>query len=256
MPTVQVQCPRCRFEFEGEPKPGAFCPRCGELVKVVPGERPVALTPAGQPSPAASRWKLTAGASFLGLATLLGLFMSVASLAIDEIAHDQARQASGFVDMRGRVTDGELEPLALVNVTALGANATTTTDQEGRWNLTLEADAYRLRFEKPGYRSLEYRVYAVDYPVAIEIPVELREGSGVDHGEMFPRGWRIGFAVFFALAAFATLAATVATARRTNWALAVIGSIIGVLSGWTILGAIASLIALVLVASSRREFRS
>lgn len=256
MPPLQVQCPRCRFEFESEPKPGAFCPRCGELVKFVPGERPVPVAPAGQAAAATSRWKLTAGAWFLGLATLLGLFMSVASLAIDEIARDQAQQASGNVSIRGRVTDGELEPLADVNVTALGANVTTTTNQEGRWKLTLEADAYRLLFEKPGYRSLEYRVYAVDYPVDIEVPVELREGSGIDHGEMFPRGWRIGFAVFFALSALATLAATVATARRTNWALAVIGSIIGVLSGWTILGAIASLVALVLVASSRREFRS
>src|SRR5690606_38118087 len=69
--------------------------------------------------------------------------------------------------IRGRVTDGEGEPLQGVTVSLQGTTAATTTDDGGQYQITLPENGTLMVFSLVGYEPVEHAIADVENTVNI-----------------------------------------------------------------------------------------
>jgi len=100
--------------------------------------------------------------------TSFALLIAVAPiLAINGLAPSANGQASSSSDAVGRVTDSTGASIAgaLVRLTnnATGAERQTTTNESGEWSIpNLPPASYRVRIEKPGFKTSEIKALEVE----------------------------------------------------------------------------------------------
>ena len=122
--------------------------------------------------------------------TSFALLIAVAPiLAINALAPSANGQASSSSDAVGRVTDSTGASIAgaLVRLTnnATGAERQTTTNESGEWSIpNLPPASYRVRIEKPGFKTSEIKALEVEIGKTTDSDTVLSVGQATETVEV------------------------------------------------------------------------
>lgn len=280
---AELGCPACRFEFVIAPArrdTGA-----GVAPEVTPPEPrtggaqgPVRVhgasrTPRG---PRPISFKPLAAGLMLVFAAVIGLWMGSVLVFSDDLVETGFSGMKGEGVFTGRVTTPDGEPVEGVRVQVVRGpdgdldppdQVDTTTGPDGRYAFEdLETGVHTFRFTHANRTtvSLEAPVYPSDYsPLFGDAsafgtvtmpaggPTETKEVSRLDEFERLARVW--GW--FTIAASVMALVGSWAALRRRGYALAIIGAVAGILTFGFLIGSLVSVLALVLILFSRKEFQ-
>lgn len=221
---------------------------------------------------AARSVKPVAAAMMLFFASMLGLWMGSVLAFEDDVFTTGLQTYDETGNFTGRVTDGAGDPLAGVIVVVFPGNGTmeqldqTQTDADGLYYFpALAPDVYLFRFSLENYTTvlLEAPAYPDQFTalfgpasplgsVAMEAgdSAVVKDLSSVERFNSIATGW--GW--FTLVAAVLAIAGGVAALMRKMLPLAIIGCVAGMATIGFLVGAAVSLIALVLIVLSRKEF--
>jgi hypothetical protein len=244
-----------------------FCPKCGHQFNInVKGKysweewKPnQVVPPLMHQKPRTSKPQI-AGALLIIvfiLGAIMGGLLGFGSGMIDEAIDN----VGGTGEFKGVVKDanGSLPnvTVSLVN----DPNISDTTDEDGKFSLEVPTGYQKINLSKENYTTLIVRILVLPGMEAIKEKFVMEEGSGnksIDSEsvkifeevkDMLP----IFSAIFIAFAIIA-LFGGIFSIHRKYFAIAIVGSIFGILSFGFFIGTILSVAALILILLSKEEF--
>lgn len=219
--------------------------------------------------------KPTIAGVLLIIAAVLGLITGVGAMAMGAMFSDMDEGFAFFGedtkgDISGRVTYLNGTPVENVNISIIGEPLSTQTDPDGNYQINnVPTGNQKIRVEKEGYNTIIYKAYISpdnfegnfgegrnDEGDDNEFDFTLTEGNEeIEDGEYPP--WDFIANIMIACAAliiifsiFAIIGGIYAL-KRKKFGVAVLGAVLGL---FTILGTIFALIAVLILALSRKEF--
>ncbi|MBW3583788.1 MAG: carboxypeptidase-like regulatory domain-containing protein [Euryarchaeota archaeon] len=216
--------------------------------------------------------KPVAAAIILFFVAVFDGYMGLSFLLADDLLEDTITSMEGPATFDGLVTSTDGEPLGGVTITLVEAQVDTNrtgtmevTNDTGRYAFEgIEPGIYTFRYEAMNHTTLLYKVpvFGDELGPLGELArvgdVELEPGEGEETRSMVEefRGIQTGLGWVIIIIAVVVTAAGVAALKRRAFPLAVTGSVLGMIMLLNLIAAGLSLIALVLVLMSRKEFFS
>ena len=170
----------------------------------------------------------------------------------------------GLVDIQGVIQTNDGNPLENVEITLNGQNWTWTSNEQGRFYIyDVEGGIREITFNLENYeeqtQKIELEVGRINVVNAI-----LEEGDCSSDCEYIDKTFEVDnpaeislvLSVIIILFSVVTLYGSIAALRKSDFSMALIGSIAGVLSYGFMLGSILSIVAMLMIFSDRDAFES
>ncbi len=170
----------------------------------------------------------------------------------------------GLVDVQGVIQTDDGNPLENVEITLNGQNWTWTSNEQGRFYIyDVEGGIREITFNLENYeeqtQKIELEVGRINVVNAI-----LEEGNCSSDCEYIDKTFEVDnpaeislvLSVIIILFSVVTVYGSIAALRKSDFSMALIGSIAGVLSYGFMLGSILSIVAMLMIFSDRDAFES
>lgn len=170
----------------------------------------------------------------------------------------------GLVDIQGVIQTNDGNPLENVEITLNGQNWTWTSNEQGRFYIyDVEGGIREITFNLENYeeqtQKIELEVGRINVVNAI-----LEEGDCSSDCEYIDKTFEVDnpaeislvLSVIIILFSVVTVYGSIAALRKSDFSMALIGSIAGVLSYGFMLGSILSIVAMLMIFSDRDAFES
>lgn len=242
----EITCPECETKFTVKPKPksektedGCYWEEHGEPRKTV----------LSSIKPRTDKPQIV----FIILICVfaIGLTTAIFSETFIESSMDAASAVGLTGSVEVKVTNETNSPIRDVSVSILNKNA--LTDQKGRCKFNnIEPGLHEIIISKNNYEKIKKEILVNPFSTSSQ-DIDMNIGSGTKEERFRTEACSIIIIIF---SIFALLAAIV-TYKRCHLDVAIVGSLIGILTiGFFMVGSILSIIALVLILMSRDEFEN
>ncbi len=263
----RTKCPKCgnRFILEvpnqaiGEYP--ASCPECGHSFNIDvkkyswEGETDEVVPPSLHVKPSSSKPMIA------GVLLIIVFVLGIATgILFNDIIEEGIEGRGGTGEFKGIVKD---EYRYLPDVTVALVNYPTindTTDENGEFLLKKVPTGYqKINLSKENYITLTVRILVLPGTGAIKEKIVMEKGSGnsiinSDFVKMFDMVTGVICPIIFVIFGVFALLGGILSIQRKHFAVAIIGSVFGILSFGFFIGSILSIAALILILLSKEEF--
>lgn len=239
---MNVKCPTCGYEFISIEK-FTICPQC--FYQFSAGEK--YPEPTGKQSA-----KPTYAAILLIIVAVLGLGSSGLISIAPTILEGAIPQTA---TIQGRVVDEEEKGIENATLTVINTALETKTNSTGWYKLEQVPIGFRkIKVEKPGNKTLITKAFIYSGET---LDFKLTPGSGEEEEDRTLEVYAIIYscAIIGIILSIFTLLGGISALKRKHFGLAAVGAVLGFISPFFIIGTILSVVALILLAMSKDEFK-
>ncbi len=263
----RTKCPKCGNRFILEVPDQAIgeypasCPECGHSFNIDvkkyswEGETDEVVPPSLHVKPHSSKPMIA------GVLLIIVFVLGIATgILFNDIIEEGIENMGGTGTFKGIVRD---ENGYLPDVTVALVNYPTindTTDENGKFLLKKVPTGYqKINLSKENYTTLTVRILVLPGTGAIKEKIVMEKGSGnstinSDFVKMFDMVTGVICPIIFVIFGVFALLGGILSIQRKHFAVAIIGSVFGILSFGFFIGSILSIAALILILLSKEEF--